>query len=96
MDIPGRWQLAGLLALGCLVSCQSKVMESPPPGAPSGWPAYGATPGGTHFSRADQITPANVGQLEIASAAQMAKAIPQFVIQIQAVEEKLKKDQPAG
>ena len=66
MNIPGKWQLAGLLALGCLVSCQSKVIESPPPGAPSGWPAYGATPGGTHFSRADQITAANVGQLEVA------------------------------
>lgn len=29
------------------------------------WPAYGATPGGTHFSRASQITPANVGELEV-------------------------------
>lgn len=66
MNIPGKLRLASLLALGCLVACQSKVIDSPPPGAPSGWPAYGATPGGTHFSRADQITPANVGQLEVA------------------------------
>jgi len=30
----------------------------------AGWPAYGATEGGTHFSRADQITPENVHRLE--------------------------------
>jgi quinoprotein glucose dehydrogenase len=30
----------------------------------AGWPAYGATPGGTHFSRASQITPENVHRLE--------------------------------
>jgi len=30
----------------------------------AGWPAYGATAGGTHFSHADQITPENVQQLE--------------------------------
>ncbi|MEP5764761.1 MAG: pyrroloquinoline quinone-dependent dehydrogenase [Halieaceae bacterium] len=33
---------------------------------PMGWPAYGATPGGTHFSAAQQITPDNVAELEIA------------------------------
>jgi len=30
------------------------------------WPAYGATPGGTHFSIAQQITPNNVSQLQVA------------------------------
>ncbi|MFK7978170.1 MAG: pyrroloquinoline quinone-dependent dehydrogenase [Halioglobus sp.] len=30
------------------------------------WPAYGATKGGTHFSEATQITPANVAELEVA------------------------------
>jgi quinoprotein glucose dehydrogenase len=34
--------------------------------AATGWPAYGATKGGTHFSRANQITPSNVGKLEVA------------------------------
>ena len=33
-------------------------------GQPAGWPAYGATPGGTHFSAASQITPDNVAWLE--------------------------------
>jgi quinoprotein glucose dehydrogenase len=35
-------------------------------GVQQDWPAYGATPGGTHFSRANQITPENVGHLELA------------------------------
>jgi len=63
----GRGIAGALLpvALICLYGCQSKAIESPP-GVPAGWPAYGATPGGTHFSRANQITPANVGSLEIA------------------------------
>ena len=35
-----------------------------PPGTVAGWPVYGATPGGTHFSRANQITTDNVQFLE--------------------------------
>lgn len=35
-------------------------------GVVADWPAYGATPGGTHFSRAVQITPDNVNDLEVA------------------------------
>ena len=35
-------------------------------GTVADWPAYGATAGGTHFSRADQITPGNVARLELA------------------------------
>jgi quinoprotein glucose dehydrogenase len=66
MKFSGRLQLILPLALACLTACQSKAIESPPAGVPSGWPAYGATPGGTHFSRANQITPANVSQLEVA------------------------------
>ena len=66
MNISGKLRLASLLALACLVACQSKVIDSRPTGVPSDWPAYGATPGGTHFSHADQITPGNVGQLEVA------------------------------
>ena len=36
------------------------------PGIASGWPACGATLGGTHFSHDNQITPENVSQLEVA------------------------------
>ena len=44
----------------------SNLSGSPSVGAgqPAGWPAYGATPGGTHFSAASQITPDNVAWLE--------------------------------
>lgn len=66
MKFSGRWRLIALMALVCLSACQSRATEPPPSGTPSGWPAYGATPGGTHFSRANQITPANVDQLEVA------------------------------
>ena len=50
-----------------LVGCGfSELSGSPSVGAgqPAGWPAYGATPGGTHFSAASQITPDNVAWLE--------------------------------
>lgn len=50
-----------------LVGCAfSEPSGSPSVGAgqPAGWPAYGATPGGTHFSAASQITPDNVAWLE--------------------------------
>ena len=30
------------------------------------WPAYGGGPGGGHYSEAKQVTPANVGDLEVA------------------------------
>ena len=33
---------------------------------PHSWPAWGATPGGTHFSHAAEITPENVDKLELA------------------------------
>lgn len=64
MNYPCRWCLVAPLLLLGLTACQA--FGSPPPGVTSGWPSYGATPGGTHFSRATQITPANVSQLEIA------------------------------
>jgi quinoprotein glucose dehydrogenase len=54
------------VAITCLISYQSKAVKTPPPGVASDWPAYGATTGGTHFSRANQINPANVDQLEVA------------------------------
>lgn len=59
--IPGSILWCALL----LAACETPALEKPAPGVAAGWPAYGATPGGTHFSRADQITPDNVGQLEV-------------------------------
>jgi len=53
-----RLWLAGLLVAGPALAHAGATT--------AGWPAYGATPGGTHFSRASQITPANVHQLQVA------------------------------
>jgi quinoprotein glucose dehydrogenase len=55
-----------LLALVAVAGCSAEPRDPPPPGFVADWPAYGATPGGTHFSRADQITPDNVAQLQVA------------------------------
>ncbi|KGE03705.1 pyrroloquinoline quinone-dependent dehydrogenase [Pseudohaliea rubra] len=33
---------------------------------PAGWSAWGASPGGTRYAPADQLTPQNVGKLEVA------------------------------
>jgi quinoprotein glucose dehydrogenase len=54
--------VALLLATG-LSASQLQAGETNP-GVGIGWPAYGATAGGTHFSRASQITPANVHLLQ--------------------------------
>jgi quinoprotein glucose dehydrogenase len=58
----------GLLAAlaTVLAACKTPVADYAPGSVVTDWPAYGATAGGTHFSRADQITPANVAQLEVA------------------------------
>jgi quinoprotein glucose dehydrogenase len=58
-------RLLSLLLGSCLIASASTIAGAPA-SAGSGWPAYGATAGGTHFSRASQITPANVHQLEMA------------------------------
>ncbi len=52
-----------LLAAG---ACSPGGIPEIGPGVAAGWPAYGATPGGTHFSEATQITPDNVAYLESA------------------------------
>lgn len=58
---------ASLLWLGaCLVAAQAQASPPAATDVSNGWPAYGGTPGGTHFSRASQITPANVHQLQVA------------------------------
>lgn len=66
MNHPRIQQLS--LALTLLVLCASNTpaAEQPTANTTSDWPAYGATPGGTHFSRARQITPENVADLEVA------------------------------
>lgn len=63
--IMGRFSLAGIIVLimGCGPSLPSGLPKVGP-GNAAGWPAYGATPGGTHFSSATQITPENVAWLE--------------------------------
>ncbi|WP_279249311.1 pyrroloquinoline quinone-dependent dehydrogenase [Candidatus Marimicrobium litorale] len=57
--------LSGIVAT-FLSACQPETINEPPPGVTADWPAYGGTPGGTHFSRANQITPDNVANLEVA------------------------------
>jgi len=58
--------LAGAILLLALSACDSNTLNEIPAGVVADWPAYGATPGGTHFSRANQITPDNVAHLQIA------------------------------
>jgi quinoprotein glucose dehydrogenase len=64
--MPQHVQLMGLLLLAVLGGCAKPPLGDIPPGIVTDWPAYGATPGGTHFSRANQITPENVAHLEVA------------------------------
>lgn len=58
--------IAPLAMFILLAACKSAAVDYEPGTVVTDWPAYGATPGGTHFSRADQITPDNVDQLEVA------------------------------
>jgi quinoprotein glucose dehydrogenase len=59
--------LAGIGLALALVACGAdKIAPDIPAGVATDWPAYGATEGGTHFSQANQITPENVAQLEVA------------------------------
>ncbi len=62
-----KWKTRGLIVVvAALSACSDQEIGAIPPGIVTDWPAYGATPGGTHFSRANQITPGNVGLLEVA------------------------------
>ncbi|MEM7002948.1 MAG: PQQ-binding-like beta-propeller repeat protein, partial [Pseudomonadota bacterium] len=61
--ITGILGMAALWLGACEPSAPTGVAEVGP-GQAAGWPAYGATPGGTHFSKATQITPENVPWLE--------------------------------
>jgi len=63
MGLPPRWMIPALAAL--LAGCGGHA--NPPPAAPdAGWAYYGSDAGGTRYSPADQLTPANVGDLEVA------------------------------
>ncbi len=52
--------LSAWLAVACT---QPPKLDAIPEGVVANWPAYGSTPGGTHFSKATQITPDNVHHL---------------------------------
>ena len=56
---------AGLLVLAAILGCGAgDVAQAPGPVA--GWPVYAADPGGSRHSPLTQITPENVGDLEVA------------------------------
>jgi quinoprotein glucose dehydrogenase len=55
----------GLWAL-CLAACSPRPPTAAPAVPDRDWPFYGADEGGQRFSRADQITPANVRGLRVA------------------------------
>ena len=63
-----RWRSsATLLALFALATACAEGETAPRgPGSVAGWPAYGGSPGGGHYSSATQITKENVHQLELA------------------------------
>lgn len=60
-DARGCWA-----ALLCLVPFGCGPGAPADPGPEAGWPHWGGDRGGTRFSRAAEITPANVGALEVA------------------------------
>ena len=57
--------LAGLFAAFAL-ACSEGETTMPVRGQAQGWPAYGGDAGGQRFSPLDEITPENVGELEVA------------------------------
>jgi quinoprotein glucose dehydrogenase len=58
------WQLGGRHALD--IEGAAAIVTSAPAGLGHGWPAYGGDAGGARYSAADEITPQNVAQLEVA------------------------------
>jgi glucose dehydrogenase len=59
----GRVGFAGMVM--CLSVACSQGPDINYSGPTVNWPAYGGGPGGGHFSRAAQITPANVSALAL-------------------------------
>lgn len=56
--------LAAVLASALLAACEPNVAVDYAPGPVAEWGAYGALPGGGHYSAADQITRDNVHALK--------------------------------
>jgi len=69
-SLPGRLLsrlcFAATIAVSCLAFGCGDAPSAPTPGAVAEWSAYGADPHGTRHSIADQITPDNVADLEVA------------------------------
>ncbi|HXW04252.1 MAG TPA: pyrroloquinoline quinone-dependent dehydrogenase [Vicinamibacterales bacterium] len=76
-------RLLSVLLLGgavCVVSGDARIAAQPsatrPPSPSPEWPTYGHDPGGRRFSPLTQITPENVGRLEVAWVYHMRPATP--------------------
>jgi quinoprotein glucose dehydrogenase len=68
-SLSARGLLAAFLSIPGLACSVDSGVDAPVAArsvAPIEWQSYGATPGGTHFSPAGQVTPANVADLEVA------------------------------
>src|SRR6476469_4436079 len=71
--------VAIVLAASCAlayVGSRAQTMQSTPGAASKEWPTYGHDPGGMRFSPLTQITPANVGQLQVAWVYHMKPSAP--------------------
>jgi quinoprotein glucose dehydrogenase len=58
--------IAAVVAASSAAPVRTQSPAAPPVGSPVEWPTYGHDPGGTRFSPLTQITPANVGKLQVA------------------------------
>src|SRR5262245_63178296 len=65
MQITRGWCVA-LVPVVLVLSACNRAIEVPAGGPIAGWPEYGGTAGGTRHSPLTQITPENVGALEVA------------------------------
>ena len=61
--LPARAALVSVFALAALTGCADR---SVPSADPNDWPVYGGNSDNTHYTTLDQISPANVAQLEVA------------------------------
>jgi len=70
-----RLGTAGAVVLAAVVATYAQS-SAPAPIASKEWPTYGHDPGGMRFSPLTQITPANVGQLQVAWVYHMKPSAP--------------------
>jgi quinoprotein glucose dehydrogenase len=61
-----RAESAALLAAALALACEEGAAPRAPDAPTAGWAFWGGDAGGTRFSALDEITPANVGTLEVA------------------------------